>query len=58
MEIMAFLFGAAARLTPASAEATVVWPNEALAGGETDRRRERPARLEDWPGHWAVTKYL
>ncbi len=58
MEIMAFLIGAAARLAPTSTEATVVWPNEALAGGETDRRSESPAQLNGWEGHWAVTKYL
>lgn len=58
MEIMAFLIGAAARLTPTSAEATVVWPKEALTGGETDRLCEPATRPKDWPGHWAVAKYL
>lgn len=58
MEIMAFLIGAAARLAPTSAEATVVWPNEALAGGETERPFEPATRPKEWPGHWAVAKYL
>ena len=58
MEIMAFLIGAAARLNPSSTETTVVWPNNSLAGEETDRLSQPPAQLTDWPGHWAITKYL
>ena len=56
MEIMAFLVGAAARLKPTSGE--VIWPRETHATGETDRPKEPQAQLNDWPGHWAVAKYL
>ena len=58
MEIMAFLIGAAARQTASSTESATAWPNHALATGETDRLKEPQAQPNDWPGHWAVAKYL
>ena len=58
MEVMAFLVGAAARLNPASAEAATAWPRETQLAEETVRLKEPQAQPKDWPGQWAVTKYL
>lgn len=58
MEIMAFLIGAAARLNPSSADAVVAWPRATQTAAETGQVNKGQTSPRNWPGHWAVTKYL
>ena len=57
MEVMAFLIGAAARLTPSSAEPATAWPGEALVA-KAVKDVDTTNATKNWPGHWAVAKYL
>lgn len=58
MEIMAFLVGAATRLNSASADAATAWPSTTQTATETGEVDKHQASPWNWPGHWAVTKYL
>ena len=57
MEIMAFLVGAAARLNPSSTDDVTAWPR-ATQTARTVKDADTTNRTRDWPGHWAVAKYL
>ena len=57
MEIMAFVIGAAARLNPSSAEAVAAWPG-ATQTARAVKDGDTTSSTRDWPGHWAVAKYL
>ena len=57
MEVMAFLIGAAARLTPSSAEAATASPGKAQVAAAV-KDADTTNETIDWPGHWAVAKYL
>lgn len=57
MEVMAFLIGAAARLAPSSAKAAITSPVKAEAA-ESAKDAHIASGAKDWPGHWAVTRYL